>query len=282
MAALPYIQLYVADYLADTAHLTTEQHGAYLLLIMNYWQRGKPLKNSNERLANVTRMSNEAWLQCRTVLQEYFIITDEEWIHKRIEKDLEAVKIKSEKAREAGKASGERRRAKSSKSKKQSNKRSTNAERKPNHTDTDTDTDIYINSFLAAWEKYPANSKGSETKAQEKFIALVKADPTLLQKIPIAIEEQHTEFILKQRYGIWCPEWKHFITWLNQSCWKNKVNTNEEFWKNEAAQRNIKNGQSGTTKSKQKSKTDALWDECAPGAFKGTIFEGEFSKKLDR
>ena len=63
MAALPYIQLHIAEYLADTAHLTPAQHGAYLLLIFNYWQRAESLNNSNERLACVARMSNSEWAE---------------------------------------------------------------------------------------------------------------------------------------------------------------------------------------------------------------------------
>ncbi len=43
MAALPYIQRYTADYLADTIHLFTEEHGAYLLLMFNYGQTGRPI-----------------------------------------------------------------------------------------------------------------------------------------------------------------------------------------------------------------------------------------------
>ena len=131
MAALPYIQLYVADYLADTAHLNAAQHGAYLLLIMNYWQRGEALNNSNERLTNVARMSNEEWMANKSLLQEFFEIDGDTWVHWRIEADLEAVRDKSSKASNAGKASAKQR----------LNGRSTDVQQTLNHTDTDTDTD---------------------------------------------------------------------------------------------------------------------------------------------
>lgn len=134
MAALPYIQLYVADYLADTAHLTAAQHGAYLLLIFNYWQRGQPLNNANERLTNVARMSNAEWAAAKPVLQEFFEVDGDTWTHRRIERDLEAVRLKSTKASNAGKASASAR----------GNGRSADVQRTFNHTDTNTDTNTDI------------------------------------------------------------------------------------------------------------------------------------------
>lgn len=140
MAALPYMQLYVADYLADTQHLTTEEHGAYLLLLFSYWQTGKALRS--DRLAPVARLSNERWNDVKETLREFFFEDGNQWIHFRVEADLEAVNSKSLKASGAGKASARARAARKHEAKQDI---STNVERPHerivNHTDTDTDTD---------------------------------------------------------------------------------------------------------------------------------------------
>ncbi|WP_165708279.1 DUF1376 domain-containing protein [Pectobacterium polaris] len=110
MAALPYMQLYIADYLADTMHLSTEEHGAYLLLMFNYWQTGKPIPKN--RLAKIARMGNDRWISVESSLKEFFNDNGAEWVHERIERDLDAVRMSLEQKSAAGKASAEARRVK--------------------------------------------------------------------------------------------------------------------------------------------------------------------------
>ncbi|WP_281984779.1 YdaU family protein [Escherichia coli] len=109
MAALPYMQLYIADYLADTMHLSAEEHGAYLLLMFNYWQTGKPIPKN--RLAKIARLTNERWADVEPSLQEFFCDNGEEWEHLRIEEDLASVREKLTKKSAAGKASVQARRS---------------------------------------------------------------------------------------------------------------------------------------------------------------------------
>jgi len=138
MAALPYMQFYVADYLADTTHLTAEEHGAYMLLLFSYWQTGKPLRI--DRLATVARIPNDRWPSVAETLSEFFHVTETHWVQFRVEADLESVNSKVVTASNAGKASA---RARAMKKQQKSNDRSTDVEdplqQKSNHKDTDTE-----------------------------------------------------------------------------------------------------------------------------------------------
>ncbi len=82
-----WMPLYVGDYLRDTTRLTTEQHGAYLLLIMDYWTNG-PLPDDDSALAQVTRLQPVAWKRNRAAIARLFHIADGEWHHKRIDEEL--------------------------------------------------------------------------------------------------------------------------------------------------------------------------------------------------
>jgi len=172
MNSLPYMQLYVNDYLADTAHLNATQHGAYILLLMNYWQQGKPLNNSRERLAFVARMTPEEWEDNREILAEFFWIDGDIWTHARVENDLAKVREKSEKASVS---------AKQAFAKRSLSDRQADGEQSHTYTDTDTDTkkDIYTAEFEKFWNTYPIKvGKGAAMKAWVK--AIKKTTPEII------------------------------------------------------------------------------------------------------
>ena len=56
-----YMPFWVGDYLADTMHLTTAQHGAYVLLILAYWRNGKALPNNEKMLRAIAKFSQQQW-----------------------------------------------------------------------------------------------------------------------------------------------------------------------------------------------------------------------------
>ena len=84
-----FMPLYIGDYLAGTSRLTTELHGAYLLLIMDYWMNG-PLPDDDALLASIAKMTPDAWSIARATLEKYFSIADGCWKQKRIEEELVA------------------------------------------------------------------------------------------------------------------------------------------------------------------------------------------------
>lgn len=97
-----YMPLWIADYLADTTHLTTAQHGAYLLLLMAYWRKGGPLPDNPARLAAIANMSAAEWRKARPVLAEFFQIEAGEWRQKRADAEIERANAIHKRKAEAG------------------------------------------------------------------------------------------------------------------------------------------------------------------------------------
>jgi uncharacterized protein YdaU (DUF1376 family) len=83
-----WMPVYVADYLADTARLTTEQHGAHLLLLFDYWRNGA-LPDDDATLARVCRLSADAWSMHGALLRSFFFEGEDGLLHqKRIDAEI--------------------------------------------------------------------------------------------------------------------------------------------------------------------------------------------------
>jgi uncharacterized protein YdaU (DUF1376 family) len=88
-SAAAWMPFYIGDYLRDTGRLSTEEHGAYLLLLLEYWTQG-PLPDDDTRLARVARATSKEWRQSlRPVLQPFFRIENGTWRHKRADAERE-------------------------------------------------------------------------------------------------------------------------------------------------------------------------------------------------
>ncbi len=98
----PWMPLYVGDYLGDTGHLTTRQHGAYLLLMMHYWRKGG-LPDDDSQLAKITKLPLEVWTEDRGIIQSFFY---DGWRHKRIDAELAKMMKVSAKRAIAGQKGG--------------------------------------------------------------------------------------------------------------------------------------------------------------------------------
>lgn len=99
-----WMPLYIADYLADTSRLTTVQHGAYLLLMMDYWRNGPP-PDDDDVLSQITKVRAEEWPAVRRAIAGFFEI-DGFWVHGRIDSELQKAKDFREKQKANGKLGG--------------------------------------------------------------------------------------------------------------------------------------------------------------------------------
>lgn len=88
---------YVGDYIADTRRLSTLEHGAYILLICEYWRNGKLPKDDNT-LARIVGLTAEEWQCVRNAVASMFAC---DWTHKRIEEERKKSDERTHKAKKS-------------------------------------------------------------------------------------------------------------------------------------------------------------------------------------
>ena len=97
-----WMPFYVAKYLGKTDHLTTLQHGAYLLLIMHYWQHGS-LPSDVKNLQKICKISSYQWSKNWPVLSKFFTA---DLKHERVERELQKAENISIKRQFSGRRGG--------------------------------------------------------------------------------------------------------------------------------------------------------------------------------
>lgn len=82
-----WMPLYIAAYQVDTTHLTTEQHGAYLLLLMHAWIKGF-LPDDDRALASICKMTVQKFRTIAPVIRAFLMPVGEGRLsQKRLEEE---------------------------------------------------------------------------------------------------------------------------------------------------------------------------------------------------
>ena len=84
-----WTSFYWRDYIADTGHLTLEQHGAYLLLMAHYYMTGRPLPANASVLHRICRCTTDADRSAtEQIIRDFFVLDGEVYRHHRIDQEL--------------------------------------------------------------------------------------------------------------------------------------------------------------------------------------------------
>lgn len=229
MSTNPFMQLYVGDYLADTLDLTTEQHGAYLLLLMTMWRHDARLPNEPAKLARIARVSPRRWPQIWDAIGRFFFVEGDEIGNSRLDREHQKAVSISQKRIASGKAGGA---AKALKNKEQDlangtvlPKHSQNHISEPeenNPRNTEVESEGARDLFLEIWEVFPRNPTSVEAKAEKRFDQLSEHDQLALLEAA-------------KRYARWFPEDNkrrnrtaqaglsyvpHLSTWIETDAWR--------------------------------------------------------------
>jgi len=214
-----WMPLYIGDYLRDTTRLTAAEHGAYLLLIMDYWVNGPP-PDDDRQLARIARTSVTVWRRHRReIVSKMFTIKGGFWVHKRIESELARAKEAIEQKRTAGLASAASRHARNGTA--QPNGRC-NSVRDSVRTQVYQDTDLRFKNLKGdlgcALEPEPppeppsAEDKAAVDRVVGELLATIELPPTGLRR-GVYDEAAYRQAINGRKREVWLNS---LATWVGE------------------------------------------------------------------
>ena len=102
-SVMHFYQFNIGDYQSHTAHLTEMEDLAFRRLLDWAYLHEAPIPLDIEQISRFIRMRSHS--DCiTTVLQEFFVRTDDGWVSNRVQQEIEAVGVKKEKARASANA----------------------------------------------------------------------------------------------------------------------------------------------------------------------------------
>ncbi len=105
MAEFPAMPLWTDAYLADTSHLTTTEHGAYLLLLMAMWRSPTQSLPADDRLlARYSRLTTGQWRRVKPQIMPFFRLADGAITQGRLTAEHEFVRRRSRQQSDRAKA----------------------------------------------------------------------------------------------------------------------------------------------------------------------------------
>ncbi|MCK2097118.1 YdaU family protein [Thauera aromatica] len=75
--------------IAETQHLDPEAFGCLMRLMLAYWQSG-PAKDDDRVLARLVGLSSDEWASIRPDVEPFFDVLHGQWLHWRLDEELEA------------------------------------------------------------------------------------------------------------------------------------------------------------------------------------------------
>jgi len=106
MSQAPSMPVFWDAYLADTTHLTTEEHGAYLLLLAAMWRRNGWVPDDDRDNARILGLTTAKWRKVKDRLAVFLVIENGHITQKNLLKIWKITQEKIEKNRQNGARGG--------------------------------------------------------------------------------------------------------------------------------------------------------------------------------